>query len=722
VPLPELAHALEPLWTAVEDGRRALLDEIGPAPDLTFVRGQGNLGDELIWAGTRRLLEGHVYREILVDDLASARGETVLLSGGGAWCREYHELMPRVLAIAELRFERVIVLPSSFDVEEDRVRDALRRTRATVFAREETSFRRIAPLCRARLAPDCAFLNDLSGYRAAGSGTLNAFRTDRQRSLAKPPDGNDDISVTLPDLETWLATIERHASVRTDRAHVMIAAALMGKEVEYAPVGPLKRALADPLPVRIVERPDEPPVEVADDPRTSATIARIRALARTAPDAGDATRVSALVLSRNRQAEVTAAVRSALASGPLAQVLVVDNNSGPRTRAALDALEAAEPAVRVRHSSRNLGCAGGRRLGLEDVDTEYTLLLDDDAELMPGALEQLVAQLDSHPDALGVTALVVDRDGVVEHFGGWMERSAELVRFTLDGRGRQFDAPELPATGPSGWLPGTAALVRSAAWERFPIDPGMAAYFEDNEWSYRVERAVPGSFRRCREAVVLHRSAEPAEPTATLVKRARAAERLAASARFLARHGIVLEEQLLTHLPELQRPDYPLDVAAARLLLGLLDARGTDWFVAEWSSGGLAPLLDGAHVAAARNREDLAAAYAELERAHEALAAADEWHERLKVRDAEHEQWLARTRAAEAERDRLRAERDTLRVRIEELERRGAADADRIAFLTTRHETLERVEAGGWWRLRTRLLPAIHLARRLRALARRRGR
>lgn len=41
-----------------------------------------------------------------------------------------------------------------------------------------------------------------------------------------------------------------------------------------------------------------------------------------------------------------------------------------------------------------------------------------------------------------------------------------------------------------------------------------------------------------------------------------------------------------------------------------------------------------------------------------------------------------------------------------------------MAFLHSRHDTLCRIEAGGWWRLRGRLQPLLRVATRLRALRR----
>lgn len=48
---------------------------------------------------------------------------------------------------------------------------------------------------------------------------------------------------------------------------------------------------------------------------------------------------------------------------------------------------------------------------------------------------------------------------------------------------------------------------------------------------------------------------------------------------------------------------------------------------------------------------------------------------------------------------------------------RQSGSAERLLFLQGRHETLCRIEQGGWWRLRGRLLPLLSLAGRLRARA-----
>ena len=59
----------------IEASRGAILAELGDPPDITFVRGAGNVGDELIWAGTRELLAGRL------QSAAAAYRERCFLTG-----------------------------------------------------------------------------------------------------------------------------------------------------------------------------------------------------------------------------------------------------------------------------------------------------------------------------------------------------------------------------------------------------------------------------------------------------------------------------------------------------------------------------------------------------------------------------------------------------------------------------------------------------------------
>ncbi|MGB7292460.1 MAG: polysaccharide pyruvyl transferase family protein [Thermodesulfobacteriota bacterium] len=216
----------------IEENRKKLLDLLEGSSDITFIRGLGNIGDRLIYAGTRQLLSNHNYKEISVLKLSGINGHTALISGSGSWCKVHHG-MPKFLPIIEELFERVIILPSSFDTSVELVKHALLNTKAIVLAREEVSYQQIHNICRADIAYDCAFYFDYRPYKRQGTGILNAFRTDRESAMQELPPDNNDISLSCSSLDEWLWTIARHDIVRTDRAHVAIAAALIGKRVYY---------------------------------------------------------------------------------------------------------------------------------------------------------------------------------------------------------------------------------------------------------------------------------------------------------------------------------------------------------------------------------------------------------------------------------------------------------------------------------------------------------
>ena len=218
----------------LETSRAKLLGSLEGATDITVIRNPGNIGDHLIHAGMRRLLGPMDYREVSLRQLDGVRGQVAVITGSGGWC-EPHQHLPPYLPRIENQFERVIIFPSSFDTTVKSVRKALSRTRALVFAREFASYEQIRRLCRSEIAHDTAFFFDFDPYLRPGHGTLLAFRTDSEAVEEGVPRGNREISITCESLDEFLWTIARHEVVKTDHAHVMIAAALLGKEVYYKP-------------------------------------------------------------------------------------------------------------------------------------------------------------------------------------------------------------------------------------------------------------------------------------------------------------------------------------------------------------------------------------------------------------------------------------------------------------------------------------------------------
>lgn len=397
------------------------------------------------------------------------------------------------------------------------------------------------------------------------------------------------------------------------------------------------------------------------DPLGNGPLREIRAAAQAArparPVVAEADpRVTAVVLTRDRPEMLERALDSLELNIGLPATIVIDNGSSPYGVRAVAAVCADRGGLELRRSDLDLGCAGGRRLGAGLAESEFVLFLDDDAELMPGALDHLVCDLDAHPAVGAVAATVVGPDGIVLHSGGSLELGEGLATFGLIGKGTMLTRDSLAPSGSADWVPGTAVLIRRSLLAEFELDDRMSTYYEDNEWCLRVAQAREGAFRRCREAVAVHHLRERKLGGATLEDRALTVRLLVSHARFYERHDLLLGPCLFDVVPELRADDGTWDLAAIRLLLELVSSKGPDWVLAAWVAGGLSPL-----VGASRRERQLEAEVARL-------------------REAVTEQEAA------------------------------------LVFLHERHQTLDRVEHGGWWRLRGRLLPLLRLASWARGL------
>lgn len=104
-------------------------------------------------------------------------------------------------------------------------------------------------------------------------------------------------------------------------------------------------------------------------------------------------RCSIIIPAYNAEGFVAAAVRSALAQGPEAEVIVVDDGSTDGTAAAADI----EGATVVRRE--NGGCPAARLTGLERATGEFFVFLDADDELVPGAVAAHCRAMSLHPEA-----------------------------------------------------------------------------------------------------------------------------------------------------------------------------------------------------------------------------------------------------------------------------------------------------------------------------------
>lgn len=115
------------------------------------------------------------------------------------------------------------------------------------------------------------------------------------------------------------------------------------------------------------------------------------------------TRISVVVLTHNRAAEVSRTVERLLALPERPPVVVVDNGS---TDGTAQTLRRRFPSVRVIECHENLGAAGRNR-GVEAATTDYVAFSDDDTHWAPGSLDRAVRILDDAPRVAVLSARVL---------------------------------------------------------------------------------------------------------------------------------------------------------------------------------------------------------------------------------------------------------------------------------------------------------------------------
>jgi GT2 family glycosyltransferase len=156
------------------------------------------------------------------------------------------------------------------------------------------------------------------------------------------------------------------------------------------------------------------------------------------------------------------------------EVVVVDDGSGDGT---VEWLAERWPELRVAASlNRGIDAAGG----------EYVALLNNDLELDPDWLGELVNALDRHPGAASATGKLLNF-----HRRGEIDAAGDLMRWSgmSDHRGRaepddgRYDAPAAVFSPSAG-----AALYRRACFEDIGLfDEDFVAYLEDVDWGFRAQ-------------------------------------------------------------------------------------------------------------------------------------------------------------------------------------------------------------------------------------------
>ncbi|MBU6431330.1 polysaccharide pyruvyl transferase family protein [Patescibacteria group bacterium] len=206
---------------------------------VDFYRFPGNYGDSLIWHGTKILLNELNIRENYVEINSSKINNVLFIDGGGNFVDYYSNVRDFLNKKHDL-YKEIVILPHT--IFGDKQINTLNNLSGdiTVFCRERVTFDFVKQNFlkgNVYLWHDCAFYNDFPKSQD-GKGVLNAFRKDKESILDRIPNTNNDLSyngyATKP-LEEIINSLNQYEEINTDRLHVAICAALLGKKVNLFP-------------------------------------------------------------------------------------------------------------------------------------------------------------------------------------------------------------------------------------------------------------------------------------------------------------------------------------------------------------------------------------------------------------------------------------------------------------------------------------------------------
>lgn len=167
------------------------------------------------------------------------------------------------------------------------------------------------------------------------------------------------------------------------------------------------------------------------------------------------------------------------------RTVVVDNGSSDGSVAWL---REHWPGVDVVSLPRNVGVTAGLNACVEAADSELVVLLNNDLELHPDCLSELVGAMRAYPRAGSAAAKLVDFHdrGVIDGAGDvfiWQGVAAKRGYGLRDDG--QFDEPRA-IFGASGAV---AVYRRDALSAVGPFDDSFFAFYEDSDWAFRAQLA-----------------------------------------------------------------------------------------------------------------------------------------------------------------------------------------------------------------------------------------
>lgn len=175
------------------------------------------------------------------------------------------------------------------------------------------------------------------------------------------------------------------------------------------------------------------------------------------------------------------------------EVIVVDNCSDDESAK----IAKKYPNITVYINSERRGFSANNNFGMAKANGRYLLLLNPDTEVQPGALNQMIDFMESHPQVGMCGAQLRFPDGQIQPsprrfptLGSTIARRSPLRVFLRNSHLNQnhlMQDLDHSQVQPVDWLLGACMFIRREILETVgPLDEGYFLYVEDIDWARRM--------------------------------------------------------------------------------------------------------------------------------------------------------------------------------------------------------------------------------------------
>lgn len=199
--------------------------------------------------------------------------------------------------------------------------------------------------------------------------------------------------------------------------------------------------------------------------------------------------ISVVILNWNGSAMLQRFLPSVIRYSEEAEIIVADNGS---TDHSIDILREKFPSVRILPFRENYGFAEGYNRAIQQIETPYVLLLNDDVEVTPHWLQPLLEFMNHHPEVAACQPKILsETNREVFEYAGACGGFIDHLGYPYC-RGRIFnhvekDRGQYDQVCPIFWATGAALLVRTDVYRKEGgLDKRFFAHMEEIDFCWRL--------------------------------------------------------------------------------------------------------------------------------------------------------------------------------------------------------------------------------------------